>query len=131
MILLSTDNLSIDEVIKLSDIAKIVGDRIRILRTEKGLSQEELAHRAGVSTSHIGKLERGEKNPSLSSIEKITNALGITLEDLFKYIQPSNGENDNTTLSLLINKLATLSIEKQRLMLTHIDSLFELMDHKA
>lgn len=115
----------------MSDIAKIVGDRIRILRTEKGLSQEELAHRAGVSTSHIGKLERGEKNPSLSSIEKITNALGITLEDLFKYIQPSSGENDNTTLSLLINKLATLSIEKQRLMLTHLDSLFELMDHKA
>jgi len=104
----------------MSEITKIVGDRIRVLRTEKGFSQEELAHRAGVSTSHIGKLERGQKNPSLSSIEKITKALEITLEDLFKYIQPSTGESNNITLSLLINKLATLSLNDQKLMLTHL-----------
>ena len=115
----------------MSDIAKIVGDRIRTLRTEQGISQEELAHKAGVSTSHIGKLERGEKNPSLSSIEKVINALEVTFEDLFKYIQPSYGDADNTILSLLINKLGTLSIDVQRLMLTHLDSLFKLMKHKA
>lgn len=115
----------------MDNISKIVGDRIRILRTEKGLSQEELAHRAGVSTSHVGKLERGEKNPSLSSIEKVINALEITFEDLFKYIQPSFGDTDNTTLSLLINKLATLNIDDQKLMLEHLDSLFKLMKHKA
>lgn len=115
----------------MDNIAKIVGDRIRILRTEKGLSQEELAHRAGMSTSHIGKLERGQKNSSLSSIEKVTNALEITLEDLFKYIQPSFGEFDNTTLSLLVNKLATLSLDEQKLMLEHIESLFKLMKYKA
>lgn len=131
MILSLTDNLSIDGGEKMDNIAKVVGDRIRILRTEKGLSQEDLAHKAGVSTSHVGKLERGQKNPSLSSIEKVTNALEITLEDLFKYIQPSFGEFDNTTLSLLINKLATLSVDEQKLMLEHMDSLFKLMKHKA
>lgn len=115
----------------MSDIAKIVGNRIRNLRVDQGLSQEELAYRAGVSPSHIGKLERGEKNPSLSSIDKITNALGITLEDLFKYIQPSTVDTDNTTLSLLINKLSTLSINDQKLMLDHLDSLFKLMKHKT
>lgn len=115
----------------MSDIAKIVGNRIRNLRADQGLSQEELAYRAGVSPSHIGKLERGEKNPSLSSIEKMTNALGITLEDLFKYIQPSTVDTDNTTLSLLINKLSTLSINDQKLMLDHLDSLFKLMKHKT
>ncbi len=114
-----------------TDISKIVGDRMRCLRTEKGYSQEELAHRAGVSTSHIGKLERGEKNPSLSSIEKVINALGVTFEDLFKYIQPSFGDTDSTTLSLLMNRLATLSVDEQKLMLEHIDSLFKLMKHKA
>ena len=114
----------------MNDIAKIVGDRIRNLRTEKGYSQEELAHRAGVSTSHIGKLERGEKNPSLSSIEKIINALEITFEDLFKHIQPSYEDANSTTLSLLINKLATLSIDEQKLMLEHLGSLFRLMGRK-
>lgn len=114
----------------MSNTAKIIGDRIRILRTEKGISQEELAHKAGVSTSHIGKLERGEKNPSLNSIEKVINALETTFEDLFKHIQPSYGDTDNTTLSLLINKLATLSLDDQKLMLEHLDSLFKLMKHK-
>jgi ribosome-binding protein aMBF1 (putative translation factor) len=45
---------------KMSDIVKIVGDRIRIVRTQKGLSQEELAHKANIDASHFGKLERGE-----------------------------------------------------------------------
>ncbi|MCR4435825.1 MAG: helix-turn-helix domain-containing protein [Clostridiales bacterium] len=37
----------------MSDIAKIVGDRIRTIRNERGLSQEELAHRADIDPSHL------------------------------------------------------------------------------
>lgn len=115
----------------LDDITKIVGDRIRIIRKERGLSQEQLANKADIEPSHLGRLERGERNPSLVSLQKVINALEITFEDLFKYIQPSQGDIDNTTLSLLINKLATLSIEEQKLMLKHLDVMFELMKHKA
>ncbi len=115
----------------MGDIAKVVGDRIRIYRTEKGLSQEELAHRADIDASHFGKMERGEVNPSLSSLEKIISVLGITLEDLFRDIQPSTGSKDNTTLSLLINKLNTLTVKEQKLVLTLLDILFKLMKHKA
>lgn len=64
---------------------KIVGDRIRILRSEKELSQEELADNADIDPSHMGRLERGERNPSLLSLEKTIKALGETFEDLFKY----------------------------------------------
>jgi transcriptional regulator with XRE-family HTH domain len=113
------------------DIAKIVGDRIRIIRTEKGLTQEELAHRAEIDPSHFGKMERGEVNPSLNSLEKITNVLEITLEDLFRNIQPSTANKDNTTISLLINKLNTLTVKEQKLILTLLDILFKLMKHKA
>lgn len=115
----------------MSEISKILGDRIRILRTEKKLSLEELGDRSNISPAHLGRLERGEKSATIDSLNKIVNALEITLEDLFKYIQPSNGDIDNTTLSLLINKLSTLNVDDQKLMLEHLDSLFKLMKHKA
>lgn len=115
----------------MNDISKIVGDRIRILRSEKGLSQEELADKAGIDPSHLGRLERGERNPSLISLDKIIKALGVTFEDLFKYIQPSNMETDSTTMSLIINKLNTLSLDDQKLILNLIDTMFQLMKHKA
>lgn len=110
-----------------SNIGKIVGDRIRLLRNEKGFSQEELAHRAGIDASHLGKLERGQRNPSLVVVEKLIVALEITFEELFRYILPPNVENDTTTLSLIMNKTATLSVEEQKEVLVILDALFNLM----
>ncbi|WP_027630384.1 helix-turn-helix domain-containing protein [Ruminiclostridium cellobioparum] len=115
----------------MSDIAKIVGDRIRILRNEKGLTLEELGDRAGINATHLGRLERGEKSATVDSLEKIVNALEISFEHLFKYIQPSTENTDNTALSILINKLSTLSVHDQKLLLPLIDDLFKLMKHKT
>ena len=63
----------------MSDIAKAVGQRIRNYRTQKGLSQEKLAELSGCHPTYIGQLERGEKNATLESIERIAAALGISL----------------------------------------------------
>jgi transcriptional regulator with XRE-family HTH domain len=49
------------------------------------LTQEELADRAGLDRSYIGGVERGDRNPTLSVIEKIAQGLGITLAELFSY----------------------------------------------
>lgn len=59
------------------------GNTIRKFRTERGLSQEELAYRAGVHRTYIGMVERAEKNISLLNIEKIANALNVSLKELF------------------------------------------------
>lgn len=66
-------------------IEKKFGDRIRELRKEKQLSQEELAFKAGVHRTYLGSIERGERNPSLRNISAIAAALGISLSDLFQY----------------------------------------------
>lgn len=66
-----------------SVILKKFGLRVRQLRVEKGLSQEELADRAGVHRTYIGMIERAEKSITLINIEKISNALEIRLTDLF------------------------------------------------
>lgn len=61
------------------------GEAVRRARTATGLTQEELADRAGLDRSYIGGVERGERNPSLSVIEKIADGLGVTLAELFSY----------------------------------------------
>ena len=69
----------------LDKIEKRFGNRIRELRKEKLLSQEELAFKAGVHRTYLGSIERGERNPSLRNITAIAEALGISLSELFKY----------------------------------------------
>lgn len=58
------------------------GEKVRELRTQKGLSQEQLAHIANVHRTYIGMIERAEKNITLINIEKIANALQINIKDL-------------------------------------------------
>lgn len=70
----------------MSEIAKTIGQRIRSYRTEKGLSQEKLAELAGCHPTYISQVERGEKNATLESIEKIACAVGVPLSRLFEKI---------------------------------------------
>ncbi|WP_075322250.1 helix-turn-helix domain-containing protein [Acidithiobacillus albertensis] len=61
------------------------GEAVRKVRTAIGLTQEELADRSGLDRSYIGGVERGERNPTLTVIEKIAEGLGVTLAELFSY----------------------------------------------
>lgn len=70
----------------MSEIAKQIGQRIRSYRNEYGWSQEKLAELSNCHPTYIRQLERGEKNATLESIEKIANALNITLSTLFEKI---------------------------------------------
>ncbi len=68
----------------MSDIAKVLGQRIRNYRTSKGLSQEKLAELSGCHPTYIGQIERGEKNATVESVEKISSALNVSLSKLFE-----------------------------------------------
>jgi transcriptional regulator with XRE-family HTH domain len=59
------------------------GQKIREERAKLGLSQEELASRAGVHRTYIGMIERAEKNITLENIEKIAKALKISISKIF------------------------------------------------
>lgn len=67
----------------MSEIATIIGQRIRQRRLDLGYSQELTSEKAGLHPTYIGQLERGEKNATLESIEKICIALNFPMEDLF------------------------------------------------
>ncbi|MFA6595900.1 MAG: helix-turn-helix transcriptional regulator [Bacilli bacterium] len=66
-----------------SDILKKFGVKVRDLRKQKNLSQEDLADKAGLHRTYIGMIERAEKNITLLNIEKIANALEVSIKDFF------------------------------------------------
>ena len=82
----------------MSKIAKLVGQRIRSYRNQLGLSQEKLAELSGCHPTYIGQIERGEKNATLESIEKISCALNVSLSTLFEKI--SNDKSDEKNIPL-------------------------------
>ena len=59
------------------------GQRVRQLRKEKNLSQEELSFKADLHRTYIGMIERAEKNITLVNIEKIAKALNVDIKELF------------------------------------------------
>lgn len=65
-----------------SRIRQMTGENIRSLRLERKWTQEELAYRSGLSTAHIGRIERGELDAGLTTLETLAAALGAELEDL-------------------------------------------------
>lgn len=62
----------------------ILGQRIRAARRKLGLSQEGLAHEAGLDRSYVGRVERGEHNPTFVSLVKIARALRCDVAALTK-----------------------------------------------
>jgi transcriptional regulator with XRE-family HTH domain len=59
-----------------------VGKAIRLCRTQRGLSQSELAKIAGISVSYLSLLERGKRDPTFSTIEGIASALDVPVSIL-------------------------------------------------
>lgn len=64
-----------------------LGARIRELRTGKDLSQEELAHICGLHRSHMGEIERGQANITLSTLRILAQKLQTTPSDLLKDLE--------------------------------------------
>ena len=67
-------------------IQQLIGNRIREVRKEKGYSQEELAARADLDRTYMTSVECGKRNISIANLYRIAQALGITLEELFRGI---------------------------------------------
>jgi len=72
--------------IYIMDIKSKVGIRIREVREIVKMSQKDLAYAADLDRSYIASVENGKRNISIVNLEKVANALGLTLSELFKGI---------------------------------------------
>ncbi len=61
-----------------------LGEAIRRLRAKKAISQEDLAHSAGITTGTLSRLERGLSNPTWSTVKNIASGLGVSMVELVK-----------------------------------------------
>lgn len=67
------------------DVRKKLGSKVQRLRHDQGLSQEELADRAGLHRTYVSGVERGVRNPTLTVIERLAHALGVTIATLVAF----------------------------------------------
>ena len=65
-------------------IQKKIGNRIKELRQQTGLSQEKFALKIGMDRTYFASVENGKRNISIINLEKISKGFGITLSDMFK-----------------------------------------------
>jgi len=86
----------------MGNIAALIGNRIREYRMKNKMSQEELADMAKLHPAHFGRIERGEENATLVSIEKIIKALNVTPQEFFNFRNDENVTKDSS-----INKVIT------------------------
>ncbi len=64
------------------DVRRRVGLNVQRLRRLRDLSQEELAHRAGIHQTYLSGVENGRRNPSIVVLARIATALGVDVEEL-------------------------------------------------
>ncbi len=79
------------------------GERLRALRLSADLTQAALAERSGLDVSYVSQMERGLRDPSLSSIEALASGLGLSLSEFF------DDAEDNATTHLARSLAAELS----------------------
>lgn len=78
------------------DLTDVFGQAVRHHRGLLNLSQEELAHRAGLDRTYISGVERGVRNPTLEVMQRICDALGIDLAVLFGTARDIKSKNNFT-----------------------------------
>lgn len=98
-------------------LASKVGQRIRSHRLRMNMSQEELAERCGLHPTYIGQLERGEKNATLESIDRVARGLSVSLGSLFENV---SGEDESSGYPMQAYLLVMSENEKNQERLVNI-----------
>lgn len=95
---------------------KMIGQRIKEGRKEKGFTQETFSEMIDISTEHLSRIENGAYRPSLSLIEKICTVLELTEEELM-----FGTKSEALNAARIASKIACLSAEKQQAIENIID----------
>ncbi|CUX47951.1 XRE family transcriptional regulator [Agrobacterium tumefaciens str. Cherry 2E-2-2] len=69
------------------DIRAVVGLNVLRIRRERSLSQEELSFQSGLTRAYLSGLEAGRRNPTIVSLSKLADALGVEVEDLVRSLK--------------------------------------------
>ncbi|WP_411735610.1 helix-turn-helix domain-containing protein [Paenibacillus sp. M2] len=101
----------------MSGLRQLIGTRIRAMRNTKGLTQQKLADIAGLDYRYIGALERGERNFSIDTLEKVLLALDISMSELMYLDKTIEGEENTIVRIRAIDEfiVATGNLNKKQI----------------
>lgn len=102
-----------------------IGKRLKELRREYGLSQERLALQAEITTAYLGQIERGIKNPTVVTVGRLCDALGISLAEFFSN-QPTTPLENDQTLNQVLFELKDCTADEKREILQIIQHALKL-----
>lgn len=86
------------------DIKQMIGARIADIRAQKGMTQEHLAGKMGISSKYLSSIERGKENPTLNTIITLSEALNVDLGEIFSFVQVEDAsKRKSMVLSLIKN----------------------------
>ncbi len=87
----------------MEEIKTLFGKRMKELRKNLGLSQDELAEKVDISSKYLSRIEMGQHFPSIDTLVKLANALNVELRDFFEFAHqtPSTRELNETLNSLI------------------------------
>ncbi len=111
-------------------ISSMIGERIRTFRTEQKLSQEELAFNSELHPAYIGKVERGEKCPTIETLYKIANGLKIPLHKLLD-IDSGTAAEENDAFYRIRSAMDGLRAEEMLKVAQIVEQITELMRNHA
>ena len=81
---------------------QMIGARIKEIRNKKGLTQEQLSEKMEINPKYLSSIERGNENPTLNTLIKLSESLEVDLSEIFSFIQIEDpGERKSMITSLL------------------------------
>ncbi|OBY80371.1 transcriptional regulator [Paenibacillus sp. KS1] len=111
----------------MNNIILRIGERIRQLRKQQDISQDILAERSGLHNNYIGQVERGEKNITIESLNKIATGLSVSFEELFYCIDPTHQPDE---IRQLVEILYSRPKEDHVMVLTLVKNIIEWENNK-
>lgn len=101
-------------MVKARNIQQALGEKIRLLRSKRGLSQQKLAELADMSYKFLGEIERAQQNPTIQTLQKIADGLEVSLSELVRIedFELNRQETEREIQSLVEEALKSMSDEE-------------------
>lgn len=90
----------------MADSSQLLGKRIRSIRQGHKMSIIDLADKSGISSKHLGKVERGQSKISLECLEKVAVALGVPVKDILEADHEQSRDALNNEITALLPELS-------------------------
>ena len=94
------------------DTKKMIGARIKEIRTKKGITQEGLSERMEINPKYLSSIERGKENPTLNTLIKLSESLEVDIGEIFSFVE---AEDPNRRRSQIISLLDEADSEQLKM----------------